>query len=75
MEEVSLHTEKGDSANHYTIALISQPRKKKFKIIQCRLKPYLEREIPVVQADFRKGHETKEITADAHWISERIKDY
>lgn len=36
-----------------------------FSIIQCRLKSYTEKELPVVQSGVRKGQEMGDIIADA----------
>ena len=38
-----------------TIALISHASKKMLKILQARLQQYVNRELPDVQAGFRKG--------------------
>ena len=44
-------------SNYYTTALISHPSKVMLKILQARLQQYMNREIPDVQAGFRKGKE------------------
>ena len=38
------------------------------KILQARLQQYVNRELPDVQAGFRKGRETRDQTANIHWI-------
>ena len=43
-----------ECSNYYTIALMSHASKLMFKILQARLQQYVNREIPDVQADFRK---------------------
>ena len=44
--------------SHYcTIALISHASKVILKILQARLQQYMNRELPDVQAGFRKGEE------------------
>ena len=43
--------------NYCTITLISQANKVMLKILQVRLQQYMNREIPDVQAGFRKGRE------------------
>ena len=40
---------------HHTIVLISQASKVMLKILQARLQKYVNRELPDVQAGFRKG--------------------
>ena len=44
-----------DCSNYHTIALISHASKVMFKILQARLQQYINRELPDVQAGFRKG--------------------
>ena len=45
-----------------TIALISQPSKVMLKILQARLQQYVNRELPDVQAGFRKSREITLLT-------------
>ena len=45
--------------NYHTIALISHARKVMLKILQTRLQQYMNRELPDVQAGFRKGRRTR----------------
>ena len=44
-------------SNYCTTALISHARKVMLKILQARLQQYVNRELPDVQAGFRKGRE------------------
>ena len=44
-----------ECSNYHTIALISQTSKVMLKILQARLQQYVHRELPDVQAGFRKG--------------------
>ena len=44
-----------ECSNYHTIALISQTSKVMLKILQARLQQYMNRELPDVQAGFRKG--------------------
>ena len=57
-----------ECANHQTIALISHASKVMLKILQARLQQYVNRELPDVQAGFRKGRGTKDQIANIHWI-------
>ena len=41
------------------------------KILQARLKQYMNHEIPDVQAGFRKGRETRDQIANIHWIMKK----
>ena len=47
-----------ECSNYHTIALISHTSKVMLKILQVRLQHYVNRELPDVQAGFRKGRET-----------------
>ena len=58
-----------------TIALISHANKIMLKIIQARLQQYVNRELPDVQAGFRKGRGTKDQIANIHWIIEKEKEF
>ena len=49
-----------ECSNYRTIALISQASKVKLKILQARLQQYMNRELPDVQAGFRKGRGTRD---------------
>ena len=42
------------------------------KILQDRLQQYANRELPDVQAGFRKGRGTRDQIADIHWIMEKL---
>ena len=50
-----------ECSNYHTIALISHASKVMLKILQTRLQQYINCELPVVQAGFRKGREEPEI--------------
>ena len=43
-----------------------------FKILQARLQQYVNRELPDVQAEFRKGRDQ---TANIHWIIEKVREF
>ena len=47
-----------ECSNYCTIALISHASKAVLKILQARLQQYVNRELPDVQAGFRKGRGT-----------------
>ena len=48
-----------ECSNYRTIALISHTSKVMLKILQARLQQYVNRELPDVQAGFRKGRGTE----------------
>ena len=45
------------------------------KIFQARLQQYMNRELPDVQAGFRKGRGTRDQTANICWIIEKPKEF
>ena len=53
-----------------TIARISHASKVMLKILQARLQQYVNRELPDVQADFRKGRGTRDQIANIQWMLE-----
>ena len=61
--------------NYCTIALISHTSKVMLKILQARLKQYMNHELPDVQAGFRKGRGTRDQIANIHWIREKAREF
>ena len=55
-------------SNYHTIVLISHASKVMLKILQARLQQYMNRELPDVQAGFRKARGTRDQIANIHWI-------
>ena len=45
------------------------------KILQARLQQYMNRELPDVQAGFRKGRGTKDQIANVFWIMEKAREF
>ena len=45
------------------------------KILQARLQQYVNRELPDVQAGFRKGKGTRDQIANIHWIMEKAREF
>ena len=69
---------KGDAkecSNYHTIALISHASKVMQKILQARLQQYVNRELPDVQAGFRKGRGTRDQIANICWIMEKAREF
>ena len=60
LEKVSFHCNAKECSNYCTIALISHASKVMLKILQARLQKYVNRELPDVQAGFRKGRGTRD---------------
>ena len=62
--------------SHYrTIAFISHASKVMLKILQARLQQCVNRELPDVQAGFRKGRGTRDQIANIHWIMEKAREF
>ena len=53
-----------ECSTHHTIALISHTNKVMLKILQARLQQYMNRELPYVQAGFRKLSGTRDQIAN-----------
>jgi len=62
-----------ECSNHCTIALISHTSKVMLKILQARLQQYMNRELPSVQAGFRKGRGTRDQITNICWITEKAR--
>ena len=45
------------------------------KILQARLQQYMNRELPDVQAAFRKGRGTRDQIANIRWIIEKAREF
>ena len=67
LEKVSFHSNAKEGSNYHTIALISHASKVMLKILQARFQHYMNRELPGVQAGFRKGKGTRDQIANILW--------
>ena len=45
------------------------------KILQARLQQYMNRELPDVQAGFRKGRGTRDQIVSIRWIIEKAREF
>ena len=80
LEKVSFHSNPKERQckecpNYHTIALISHTSKVMLKILQARLQQYVKRELPDVQAGFRKGRGTRDQTANICWFMEKAREF
>ena len=80
LEKVSFHSnpKKGNTkecSNYCTIALISHASEVMLKILQARLQQCMNRELPDVQAGFRKGRGTRDQIANIRWIMEKAREF
>ena len=66
--KVSFHSNPKEFSDYCKIALISQAGKVILEILQARLQQYVNRELPDVQAGFRKGRGTRDQIANICWI-------
>ena len=45
------------------------------KILRVSLQQYMNRELPQVKAEFRKGRGTRDQIANIHWITEKAREF
>ena len=65
-----------ECSNYKKIALISHASKVVLKILQARLQQYVNHELPVVQAGFRKGSGTRDQIVNISWITiEKVREF
>ena len=64
-----------ECSNYHTIALISHASKVMLKILQARFQQHMNRELPDVQAGFRKGRGTRDQIANMHWVMEKAREF
>ena len=80
LEKLSFHSnpKKGNAkeySNYHTITLISKASKVMLKILQVRLQPYMNHELPDDQAGFRKGRGTRDQIVNIRWIMEKEREF
>ena len=64
-----------ERSNYRTVALISHASKVMLKILQARLQQSANRELPDVQAGFRKGRGTRDQIANICWIIKTAREF
>ena len=64
-----------ECSNYHTIAFISHTSKVMLKILQVRFQQYVNRELPDVQAGFRKGRGTRDQIANIRWIIKKARQF
>ena len=64
-----------ECSNYCTIALILHTSKVMLKILQARLKQYVNHELSDVQAGFRKGRGTRDQISNICWIIEKTREF
>ena len=66
---------KKECSNYRKIALIKHASKVMLKILQARLQQHMNRELPDVQAGFRKRRGTRDQIANICWIIEKAREF
>ena len=64
-----------ERSNYCTITLISHTSNVILKILQVRLQQYVNRELPDVQAGFRKSRGTRNQIANICWITGKTREF
>ena len=64
-----------ECSNYRIIAFISHASKVMLKILQARLQQYVNRELPDIQAGFRKGIGNRDQIANICWIMEKAREF
>jgi len=79
LEKVSFHSSpKGNAkecSKYRTSALISHASKVMLKTFQASLQQYINRELPDVQAGFRKGRGTRDQIGNICWIIAKAREF
>ena len=63
-----------ECSNYHRVILISHASKV-MHILQVRLQQYMNRELPDVQAEFRKDMGSRDQIANNHWIIEKVREF
>ena len=79
LEKVSFHSNLKERQCQRTLKLLHNCThctccKAMLKILQTRLQQYVNRELPDVQAGFRKGKGSRDQIANIHWITEKARE-
>ena len=64
-----------ECSGYHTIALLSHASKVMLITFQARLQQYVNREIPDIQAGFRKGRGTRDQIASIRWVIENAREF
>ena len=82
LEKVSFHSNPKErqcqrmlNLPHTCTHLFAHASKVMLKILQAGLQQYVSRELPDVQAGFRKGRGTRDPIASICWIIEKARDF
>ena len=64
-----------ECSNYQAVVLISHASKVILKILQASLQQYMNRELPDVEAGFRKGRGIRDQIANSHWIIGSTREF
>ena len=64
-----------ECSDYHTVAFISHASQVMLKILQARLQQYMNRELPDVQAVFRKGRGTRDQIANIRSIIKKAREF
>ena len=64
-----------ECSDYHKIVLISHASKVMLKILQVKFQKYVNRELPDVQVEFRKGRGTRDQIANIYWIIEKPREF
>ena len=64
-----------ECSSYHTIVLISHTSKVTLKILQAGLQPYMNHELPDVQAGFGKSRGTRDQIANMPWIIKKAREF
>ena len=64
-----------ECSNYHAIALISHASKIMLKNLQARLQQHMNRELPDVQAGFKKGRGRRDQIANISWIIKKPREF
>ena len=75
LEKVSFYSNYKEYSNYRTIAVISHASKVMLKLLQASLQQCVNRELPDVQAGFRKVRGTRDQIANINWIIQKAREF
>ena len=80
LEKVSFHSNPKERQRQRMLkllhnAFISHDIKVMLKILQARVQQYVNRELPDVEAGFRKGRGTRDQIANICWLIEKAREF
>ena len=80
LEKVSFHSNPKERQRQRMLkllhnAFISHASKVMLKILQARVQQYVNRELPDVEAGFRKGRGTRDQIANICWLIEKAREF